>query len=152
MCQYEQEASRHSLWQCPFEPKLAEMEEIRREIWYSREVHTCRKCGMIDYLCKQSSSSSNQQGSEQNCAWLYVVIPLLCGLRAAAEGKATLESNSASARTHTALGRVGYREEDSSRTGFSRWISKQYAGKRVLGRVVGNGVAAVVAAILEEQR
>jgi superfamily II DNA helicase RecQ len=151
--QQEQEASRHSLWQCPRVPEIAEIEEIRRAIRYSREVRTCRKCGMMDYLCERgSSSSSDQRGSEQNCAWPNVVIPLLCGLRAAAEAKATLDSSNASARTYTTLGRAGYREQDSHSVEFSKWISRQYTGRRVLGRVVGNGVAAVIAAILEEKR
>jgi hypothetical protein len=155
--QQEQEASRHSLWQCPRVPETAEIEEIRRAIRYSREVRTCRKCGMMDYLCERgssssSSSSSDQRGSEQNCAWPNVVIPLLCGLRAAAEAKATLDSSNASARTYTTLGRAGYREQDSYSVEFSKWISRQYTGRRVLGRVVGNGVAAVIAAILEEKR
>ena len=152
--QQEQEASRHSLWQCRRVPEIAEIEEIRRAIRYSREVRTCRKCGIMDYLCERgsSSSSSDQRGSEQNCAWPNVVIPLLCGLRAAAEAKATLDSSNASARTYTTLGRAGYREQDSHSVEFSKWISRQYTGRRVLGRVVGNGVAAVIAAILEEKK
>ncbi|KAF2819858.1 hypothetical protein CC86DRAFT_412782 [Ophiobolus disseminans] len=56
----EQEASRHSFWQCPrvqdIEDK-AEIEEIRRGIRYSREVRTCRKCGMMDYLCERGSNN-----------------------------------------------------------------------------------------------
>jgi hypothetical protein len=108
-------------------------------------VYTCRKCGIIDYLCTRESSR------QQDCAWPNVVVPLLCGLRAAAEAKTTLESDDASARTRTTLRRVGYREQDSSAVQYSRWISKQYRGGRVFGRVVGNGVAAVVAALLEEK-
>jgi hypothetical protein len=46
---------------------------------------------------------------------------------------------------------VGYREEDSSSIGFSKWISRQYKDRRVFSRVVGNGVAAVIAAILEDK-
>jgi superfamily II DNA helicase RecQ len=145
----EQEAMRHSLWQCPRVPDMAEIEEIRRGVRYSRELRTCWKCGMIDYLCERGSSSSSS--SQQNCAWLNVVIPLLCGLRAAAEAKATLNSSNAYTRTYTTLGRVGYREEDSSSIGFSKWISRQYKDRRVFSRVVGNGVAAVIAAILEDK-
>jgi superfamily II DNA helicase RecQ len=145
----EQAAARHSLWQCPRLQSTAAMEkleEIRRGIRYSKEVHTCRKCGMMDYLCGRDSSS------QQNCAWPNVVIPLLCGLWAAAEAKATLESSDAFARTRTTLGRVGYREENSSRAEFSKWIGRQHGGGRVFRRVVGNGVAAVVAAVLEEEK
>jgi hypothetical protein len=40
----------HSLWQCPHIQDKAEIEDIRGEIRYSREVYTCRKCGMMDYL------------------------------------------------------------------------------------------------------
>jgi hypothetical protein len=145
LARQEQEAAMHSLWQCPRIQDIAEVEEIRRGIRYSREVYTCRKCGMMDYLCTQEYSR------QQECAWPNVVVPLLCGLQAAAEGKATLESNNASARTPTTLGRVGYREQNSSTVEYSRWISKQYRGGRVFSRVVGNGVAAVVAAILEER-
>jgi hypothetical protein len=113
--QQEQEASRHSLWQCPRILEIAEIEEIRRGVRYSREVHTCRKCGMMDYLCERgSTSSSRSSSSQQNCAWPNVVILLLCGLRAAAEAKATLDSSNTSTYTYTTLGRVGYREEDSS--------------------------------------
>jgi hypothetical protein len=150
--QHEQEASRHSLWQCPRVPEIVEIEEIRRGVWYSKEVRTCWKCGMIDYLCERGSSSSSagREKIQQNCAWPNVVIPLLCGLRAAAEEKATLASDEASARSRTTLGRVGYREKDSSIAGFSKWISSQYTGRRVFSRVASNGVAAVVAAILEE--
>jgi hypothetical protein len=125
---------------------MEKLEEICRGIRYSKEVHTCRKCGIMDYLCGQDSSS------QQNCAWPNVVIPLLCGLWAAAEAKATLESSDASARTRTTLGRVGYREENSSRAEFSKWIGRQYGGGRVFRRVVGNGVAAVVVAFLEEEK
>lgn len=152
--QQEQEAMRHSLWQCPRMPALAEMEEMRRGIWYSRDVHTCGKCGMIDYLCERDRSSSSLgrgEGRQQNCTWPNVVIPLLYGLQAAAEAKVKLADNNTSAYMYTTLGRVGYRERDSSSIEFSRWISRQCAGRRVFGRVVGNGVAAVVAAILEEQ-
>jgi superfamily II DNA helicase RecQ len=37
----EQEAMRHSLWQCPRVPDMAEIEEIRRGVRYSRELRTC---------------------------------------------------------------------------------------------------------------
>jgi hypothetical protein len=150
----EQEATRHSLWQCPRVQGTAaieEIEEIRRGIRYSKEVHTCRKCGMMDYLCDRDSSRGRSSSSQQNCAWPNVVIPLLCVLRAVAEAKATQDSSNASARSRTTLGRVGYREENSSRAEFSKWISRQHTGRRVFSRVVGNGVAAVVAAILEEE-
>ena len=158
--QQQQEVMRHSLWQCPRAPKVAEMEEIRRGVWYSRDVRTCRKCEMIDYLCERGSSSSSSSSSsslstekskQQNCTWPNVVIPLLYGLRAAAEAKATLAGNDTSVYMYTTLGRVGYRERDGSSVGFGRGISRQYVDRRVFGRVVGNGVAAVVAAILEEQ-
>jgi hypothetical protein len=149
----EQESIGHSLWQCPLRPDMGEMEEIRRGVWYSRAVRTCRKCGMMDFLCERDSSSGGgRESGQQNCAWPNVVIPLLYGLRAVAEAKVIQGGNDASARTRTTLGRVGYREEDSSRVGFSKWIGRQCTGKRVFGRVVGNGVAAVVVAILEEQR
>ena len=152
----EQEAMRHSFWQCPRvrqgTAEMKEMEEIRRGVRYSRDVRTCRKCGMMDYLCERgSSSSSSSSGSQQNCAWPNVVIPLLCGLRAAAEAKATLDSSNASARTYTTLGRVGYREKNSNSAEFSKWISRQHGSRRLFNRVVGNGVAAVVVAILEEK-
>ena len=145
----EQEAARHSLLQCPWKEEIAEAEKVRREVWYSREVHTCRTCGIIDYLCDRESGGSSSR--QQDCAWPNVVVPLLYGLQAAAEAKAKLYCEDASARTRTTLGRVGYQEKDSSRAGFSKWISKQYTGRRVFGRVVGNGVAAVVGAILEEE-
>jgi hypothetical protein len=151
----EQEAARHSLWQCPRvqgTEVMEEIEEIRQGIRYSKEVHTCRKCGMMDYLCTRDSNRGRSGISQQNCAWPNVVIPLLCGLRAVAEAKATLQSSNASARTYTTLGRVGYREQDSSRLEFSKWISRQHTDRRVFGRVVGNGVAAVVAAVLEEKK
>ena len=152
----EQEAMRHSFWQCPRvrqgTAEMKEMEEIRRGVRYSRDVRTCRKCGMMDYLCERGSSSgSSSSGSQQNCAWPNVVIPLLCGLRAAAEAKATLDSSNASARTYTTLGRVGYREKNSNSAEFSKWISRQHDSRRLFNRVVGNGVAAVVVAILEEK-
>jgi superfamily II DNA helicase RecQ len=149
----EQEAARHSLLQCPRvqETAMEEMEEIRREIRYSKEVDTCRKCGMMDYLCDRSSSQGRGSSKQQKCAWPNVVIPLLCGLRAAAEGRVRLASGDASAVVRTTLGRVGYQEKDSSRAGFSKWIGRQYTGGRVFRRAVGNGVAAVVAAILEEE-
>jgi hypothetical protein len=145
LARQQQEAAMHSLWQCPRIQDVAEIEEIRRGIRYSREVYTCRKCGMMDYLCTREYSK------QQDCAWPNVVVPLLCGLRAATEAKATLSCDDASARTRTTLGRVGYQEKDSTTEGFSKWISSQYIGRRVFGRVVGNGVAAVVAAILEEK-
>jgi hypothetical protein len=104
----------------------------------------------MDYLCERGSSSSSSS-SQQNCAWLNVVIPLLCGLRVAAEAKATLNSSNASTRTYTTLGRVGYREKDSNSAEFSKWISRQYKDRRVFNRVVSNSVAAVVVAILEEK-
>jgi hypothetical protein len=150
----DQEAARHSLWQCPRVQGTAAMEEIkeiRRGIRYSKEVHTCRKCGMMDYFFDRDSSRGRSSSSQQNCAWPNVVIPLLCGLRAAAEAKATHDSSNASVRTHTMLGRVGYREENSRRAEFSKWISRQHTGRRVFSRVVGNGVAVAVAAILEEE-
>jgi hypothetical protein len=150
----QQEAARHSLWQCPRVQGTAameEIEEIRRGIRYSREVHTCRKCGMMDYLCGRDSSKGSRS-CQLNCTWPNVVIPLLCGLWAAAKAKATLEGNTASARTLTTLGRVGYQEKDSGRAEFTKWISEQYRERRVFQRVVGNGVAAVVAAVLEEEK
>jgi hypothetical protein len=159
-----QEATMHSLWQCPrLQEKaelefvrrgiwddIAELEEVRRGIWYSRDVHTCRKCGMMDYLCTRENSRASSS-RQQDCAWPNVVIPLLCGLRAAAEATAMLHCNDASARTRTTLGRVGYQEKDGRRAGFSKWISQQCTGRRVFSRVVGNGVAAVVQAILEDK-
>jgi hypothetical protein len=141
----QQEAARHSLLQCSW-IDVAEAEQIRRGVRYSREVHTCWKCGITDYLCDRESSCR-----QQDCAWPNVVIPLLCGLRVGAEAKATLNSEDASARTRTTLGRVGYSEKDSSRIGFSKWISQQHLGKRLFSRVVSNSVAAVVEAILEEK-
>lgn len=150
----EQETARHSLWQCPRVQGTAaieEIEEIRRGIRYPKEVHTCRKCGMMDYLCDRDSRRGRSSNSQQNCAWPNVVVPLLCGLRAVAEAKAAQGSSNFSARTRTTLGRVGYQEENSSRADFGKWISRQYTGRRVFSRVVGNGVAAVVAAILEEE-
>jgi hypothetical protein len=66
---------------------MEEIEEIRRGIRYSKEVHTYRKCGMMDYLCDRDSSRGRSNSSQQNCAWLNVVIPLLCGLQAVAEAK-----------------------------------------------------------------
>ena len=79
----EQEAMRHSFWQCPRvrqgTAEMKEMEEIRRGVRYSRDVRTGRKCGMMDYLCERgSSSSSSSSSSQQNCAWPNVVISLLC--------------------------------------------------------------------------
>jgi hypothetical protein len=150
LARQQQETVMHSLWQCPHVQETAEAEEVCRGIWYSRDVHTCRKCGMMDYLCTREDSRGSSS-RQQDCAWPNVVIPLLCGLRAAAEAKATLYCDDASARTHTTLGRVGYPGKDSSRAGFSKWISKQYIGRRVFGKVVGNGVAAVLEAILEEK-
>jgi superfamily II DNA helicase RecQ len=61
----QQEALKHRLWQCPRLPEMAEIEEIRGGVRYSREVGTCRKCGMMDYLCERGSSSSSS--SQQNC-------------------------------------------------------------------------------------
>jgi hypothetical protein len=148
LAKQEEEATMHSLWQCPYVQGVAEAEEVRKGIWYSKDVHTCGKCGMIDYLCTRENSRGSSS-RQQNCAWPNVVVPLLCGLRAAAEAKFNLHNN-ASARTRTTLGRVGYQEKNSSRADFSKWISSQYVGRKVFGRVVGNGVAAVVAAILEE--
>jgi hypothetical protein len=84
LARQQQEAAMHSLWQCPRIQDVAEIEEIRRGIRYSREVYTCRKCGMMDYLCTREYSK------QQDCAWPNVVVPLLCGLRAATEAKATL--------------------------------------------------------------
>jgi hypothetical protein len=150
LARQEQEAAMHSLWQCPRVQDIAEAEEVRRRIWYSRDVHTCRKCSIMDYLCTRENSRGSSS-RQQDCAWPNVVVPLLSGLRAAAEAKAMLESDDASARTRTTLGRVGYQEKDSCRAGFSKWIGKQYTGRRVFGRVVGNGVAAVVEAILKEK-
>jgi superfamily II DNA helicase RecQ len=51
LARQEQEAAMHSLWQCPRVQDIAKAEEVRRRIWYSRDVHTCRKCGIMDYLC-----------------------------------------------------------------------------------------------------
>jgi superfamily II DNA helicase RecQ len=75
----QQEAARHSLWQCPRVQRTAAMEEIEeicQGIRYSKEVHTCRKCGMMDYLCDRDSNRGRSSSSSQkNCAWPNVVIP-----------------------------------------------------------------------------
>ena len=142
--QREQAACKHSLWECPRRPNMGEMEGIRRGIWYSREVDTCRKCGMMAYLCERGRH-------RETCAWPNIVVPILYGLRAGAEAKAQLASDDGTGcgRIGTILGRVGYREKESSSIGFSKWIGRRYIDGRVLDRVVGNGVAAVIAAILD---
>jgi hypothetical protein len=56
---------------------MEEIEEIRQGIRYSKEVHTCRKCGMMAYLCARDSNRGRSGISQQNCAWPNVVIPLL---------------------------------------------------------------------------
>jgi hypothetical protein len=44
-----------------------------------------------------------------------------------------------------------YQEKNSGRAEFAEWIGRQCPGRRVFQRVVGNGMAAVVAAVLEEE-
>ena len=155
----EQEAAVHSLWQCPRlggAEGIEEMDEVRREIRYRREVRTCFKCGMMDKLCEresnreESSSTGGSSRRQEDCAWPHVVMPILWGLRAAAEAKVTQDGDSA--RIRTGLRWAGYKEEDSSKARFAQWIGRSCSYRRVFGRVVSNGVVVVIAAILEESR
>jgi hypothetical protein len=50
----------------------------------------------------------------------------------------------------TSLRQLGYGEKDSSRAGFSKWIGRQYTDLRVFQNAIRNGIAIVVAAILED--
>lgn len=151
-----EEKAAHSLWQCPRlqQTNIEEMDRIRREIRYSREIRTCMKCGIIDYLCGKESNRGESSRRQQSCLWPNVIVPVLYGLRAVTESLSLAENNqnsTASTRSRTTLGRVGYREQNSSLSEFGKWIGQQCLDRRVLGYRVGNGGAAVIAAILEDE-
>ena len=76
---------------------------------------------------------------------------MLCGLLEAAAVKYQVYGD----RADTALGRSGYdigveESRESRDRRFGQWIGQKHVGRRVLGRVVSNGVAVVVGAIVAE--
>jgi hypothetical protein len=103
---------------------------------------------MIQKLCEWESGEQQQQ---QKCSWNNIVVPVLYGLLEAAAARRQLDGD----RADTVLGRSGYdigveesRENRDRR--FGQWIGQKHIGRRVLGRVVSNGAAVVVGAIVAE--
>jgi hypothetical protein len=149
----EEQKAEHSVWECwrlleRGESVQQQLDSVRRWIYYSREVDVCWKCGMIQKLCEWESGEQQQQ---QKCSWNNIVVPVLYGLLEAAAARRQLDGD----RADTVLGRSGYdigveesRENRDRR--FGQWIGQKHIGRRVLGRVVSNGAAVVVGAIVAE--
>jgi hypothetical protein len=115
----------------------------------SREQES-REQRLSQQRCQQLSQQQRRQ-QQQRCSWNNVVVPVLYGLREAGLAKRQLQGDRAS----TVLGQGGYNLEvaesrESKDRRFGMWIGQKHIGRRVLGRVVSNGVAVVVGAILAE--
>jgi hypothetical protein len=112
--------------------KDAALDQFRRGIRYDDgESYACWKCGIEQRLCGRGDDSAAP------CRWPNVLVPVV---RAAMD-------DSDYTRVVRRLGYTGGARGRNAMREYGAWLGKRY-GRRLWGRVVSNGMAAMVAVML----